>query len=224
MFNLLTSGGASGQAGLQKMRADFRSMLDTGRGALDMACDTLLGETDLEDIRRDLFKMDKRINRATRSIRQQIVVHATVHGAGEFPPCLVLMSIVKDAERLGDYSKNLFDLAELAPHPFEGEHRDRFLRLKDDVLSLMTDCTGAIDREDKDKSAQVIVRAKQLEDLCDEVVNSLVRIPPKDEMTPTYVLAYRYLKRVASHTRNIASSVVQPLHKIDFTSKIVADH
>jgi hypothetical protein len=43
-------------------------------------------------------------------------------------------------------------------------------------------------------------------------------------MAPTYVLAYRYLKRFASHVRNIASSVVQPLHKIDFTSKIVANH
>lgn len=37
------------------------------------------------------------------------------------------------------------------------------------------------------------------------------------------MLEYRYFKRIASHTRNIASSVVQPLHKLDFTSKIVTE-
>lgn len=224
MFEWLKGGGTSGEAGLQRMRADFCTMLDNGRQTLEMACNVMLGEADAEAVRRDLFKKDKRINRATRRIRQHIVVHATVHGATEFPPCLLLMSIVKDAERLGDYSKNLYDLAVLAPRPIEGQHRDRFQQLKEDNLALLTDCNHAIDRRDKEAAADVIVRAKKIEDVCDEVVDSLIRDPSGDDLAPTYVLAYRYLKRVASHARNIASSVVQPLHKIDFTSKIVAQY
>jgi hypothetical protein len=43
------------------------------------------------------------------------------------------------------------------------------------------------------------------------------------KMAPAYVLAYRYFKRVIGHVRNIASSVVQPVHKLDFTSKITTD-
>jgi phosphate uptake regulator len=224
MFGWLRGGGTSGEAGLQRMRADFCTMLDNGRGALEMACDALLGEAEVEAIRKRLFETDKLINQATRRIRQHIVVHATVHGATEFPPCLILMSIVKDAERLGDYSKNLYDLATLAPRRLEGEQRERFRQLKDDDLALLADCVDVIDRRDKDEAAKVIVRAKQTEDLCDASVNAFIRTPSADPMAPTYVLAYRYLKRVASHTRNITSSVVQPLHKLDFTSKIVAEH
>ena len=31
---------------------------------------------------------------------------------------------------------------------------------------------------------------------------------------------FRFMKRMMSHLRNISSSVVQPLHKLDFTKKI----
>ncbi len=34
-----------------------------------------------------------------------------------------------------------------------------------------------------------------------------------------YVLAYRYFKRVSAHTSNIASSIVEPLDKLDFPAK-----
>ena len=42
-------------------------------------------------------------------------------------------------------------------------------------------------------------------------------------MAPAYVLIYRYLKRAASHIRNVASSIVQPLHELDFTAEITGD-
>ena len=121
MFDWFTSKSGAGSAGLAKMRTEFGQMLDAGRHMFDTAANALLGGTDVEVIRKDLFKTDKRINRAERRIRSEIVVHASVHAATEFPACLVLMSIVKDAERMGDYGKNLFDLAEIAPRVPEGE-------------------------------------------------------------------------------------------------------
>ena len=39
------------------------------------------------------------------------MVHGAVHGTFSFPELLVMMSLVKDAERIGDYAKNIFDLA-----------------------------------------------------------------------------------------------------------------
>ncbi|MEK6248840.1 MAG: PhoU domain-containing protein, partial [Planctomycetales bacterium] len=107
----------AGTVGLEDMRAQFGQMLDAGRHTFDTAANAFLGGTDLEVIRKDLFDTDKRINQAEQRIRREIVVHATVHGAVVFPACLVLMSIVKDAERVGDYSMNIFDLAELTPQP-----------------------------------------------------------------------------------------------------------
>lgn len=223
MFDWFTGKGETGSAGLQQMRTEFGQMLDAGRHVFDTAANALLGGTDPEVIRQDLFKTDKRINRGERQIRRQIVVHASVHGAGDFPACLVLMSIVKDAERVGDYGKNLFDLAVLAPRAPEGDHRTWLVELKDRISELMAACREAFDSREEQAATQVIVDAKAIEDLCDERIEPLIRGSDAGDMAPTYVLAYRYFKRVVSHIRNITSSVVQPVHKIDFTSKITGN-
>ena len=224
MFDWFSGKLGTGTAGLQKMRTEFGQMLDAGRHVFDTAANAFLGGTDLEVIREDLFKTDKRINRAERQIRRQIVVHASVHGAAEFPACLVLMSIVKDAERMGDYGKNLFDLAELAPKAPEGEHRDWLISLKDRISALMAACREVFDSNEKEAATRLIVEAKETEDYCDEKIRTLIQgASQAGEMGPTYVLVYRYFKRVTSHVRNVTSSVVQPVHKLDFTSKITAE-
>ena len=222
MLSWFSTGREAGGAGLQKMRGDFGQMLDAGRHAFLAASGALLGGTDPEVIRNDLFATDKRINRAERQIRREIVVHASVHGATSFPACLVLMSIVKDAERVGDYGKNIFDLATLIPSAASGEHRDCLVGLKDRISEAMAACREVFDTEDKEEATELIRETHKIEDLCDDKVSDLIQGTGPSDMAPAYVLAYRYFKRVTSHVRNIASSVVQPVHKLDFTSKIAA--
>ena len=222
MFNWFTRGGTSGAAGLERMRTQFGQMLDAGRHIFDAASNAFLGGTDVEVIRRDLFDTDKQINRAEQQIRREIVVHSSVHGGSGFTACLVLMSVVKDAERVGDYAKNIFDLAVLAPHTPSGEHRDKLVKLKDRISHCMAACREIYDSQEADNAAELIRESQDIEDICDKAVNDLVALETQLEMAPAYVLAYRYFKRVISHTRNIASSVVLPVDKLDFTS-ILAD-
>lgn len=212
-------GGETGSAGLERMQSEFGEMLEAGRLAFGLASDALLGRTDPEEIRNELFKTDKRINRSERQIRKEIVVHASVHGVTDFPACLVLMSIVKDAERIGDYSKNLFDLAKLAPHCPAAELGEDLAQLKTRIGELMATCHEVVDRDQGEEATEVIRTAQRIEDHCDEKVRELIVGAGEPKMGPTYVLAYRYFKRVTAHVRNIASSVVQPVHKLDFTSK-----
>lgn len=219
MFDWFLTGGTVGTAGLEKMRAEFGQMLDAGRHTFDTASNAFLGGTDLEVIRQDLFDTDRRINRAEQQIRREIVVHAAVHGVAEFPPCLILMSIVKDAERVGDYAKNIFDLADLSPRPPAGEHKDRLVKLKDRISQVMATCREIFDAHAKDRAAELIREAQTIEDLCDEQIRRLIQAEEPVDLAAAYVLAYRYFKRVVSHIRNVASSVVEPLHKLDFPSK-----
>lgn len=221
MFDWFTNKANRRSAGLTRMRAGFGEMLDGGRRAFDMAASVFLEGSDPETIREELFAIDKRINRGERQIRKELVVHASVHGATEFPACLILMSLVKDAERVGDYSKNLFDLAVLVPRGPEGEHRESLEDLKERICGLMTVCGEVFESNDKAEARKLIVEAKEIEDICDEKVQTLVSADDPDKMGPAHVLAYRYFKRVISHVRNVTSSIVQPLHKLDFTSKIV---
>ncbi len=207
--------------GMNKLHAEFGQMLEAGRHVFDTAANAFLGGTDLEVIRKDLFSTDKGINKSERRIRKELLVHASIHGISHFPDCLVLMSLVKDAERVGDYSKNLFDLAAEAPGRPEGAHRERLVKLKDELSGIMASCREVFDSEDEEEAKRLIGQIARLEDKCDKVVHQLIQGEEPDRMSVTYALAYRYIKRIASHFRNVMSSVVQPLHKLDFTSKLV---
>lgn len=203
--------------GLDKMQAEFGQMLDAGRHVFDASANALLGGTDLEVIRQDLFATDKRINEAEQRIRQELVVHATVHGANSFPACLILMSVVKDAERIGDYAKNLFDLAALMPSLHAGKMKDDLISQKDNVSRLLAECREAFDRQDVDAASKLIDEAKTLEDHFDKQITEVVQGKANGgDARAAFVLAYRYFKRVTSHTKNVATSIVQPIHKIDY--------
>lgn len=202
--------------GLEQIRLEFGEMIDAGRHVFDTAANALLGGTDLEVIRQDVFDTDVRINKAERRIRKELVVHATVHGAVEFPTCLVMMSIVKDAERIGDYAKNLFDLAALSPAPLTGPLRDELVEIKDRISRALSECHKVFDSQNADDAKALIKRCKEVEDRCDVQVEDLIKSPESAPQAVAFALAYRYFKRVASHTLNITTSVTQPIHKLDF--------
>lgn len=203
--------------GLERMRAEFGQMLDAGRHVFDVAANALLGGTDVEVIRKDIFDTDERINQSERQIRRSLVVHATVHGSSSFPSCLVLMSVVKDAERVGDYAKNIFDLAELRSSELQGGLQSDLVQLKDRVSQLMANCRMVFDTEDADEARALIKEAEQIEDHCDDRITQIIRSGKQMDSDAVYALSYRYFKRTASHVRNVLTSVVQPIDLLDYT-------
>lgn len=206
--------------GLEKIHSEFNEMLFAGRHMFDVSSNAFLGGTELNVIRGDLFSTDKKINQCEKEIRRAIVVHATLHGAHCFPACLILMSLVKDAERIGDYCKNIFDLAEYSSSPPEGEHLNQLVILKDRISTLMERTIEVFSEENHEKSKEAITEAINIEDICDKKIIAIIKNVNSDTMAPTYVLAYRYFKRISSHLRNICSSVIMPLDEIDFTGSL----
>lgn len=205
--------------GWEQIRAEFGQMLDAGNHIFTAAANALLGGTDLDVIRNDLFSTDKQINRAEQQIRRELVVHATVHGTIAFPSCLVIMSVAKDAERVGDYAKNIFDLADMTPAPLAGDLRDELVAMKDQISRLLSQCHEAFDHQNKDLANQVISESQEVEDRCDKKIEALMRGDEVAEPAVVYALAFRYFKRVSSHVFNIATTIVQPIDKIDFSDR-----
>ena len=121
---------ASMNAGMKNIRSQFCEMLDASRRAFQLAADAYLRYADPEAVRTELFALDKSINKSERTIRKELVIHTSVRGTADFDQCLIMMSIVKDGERLGDIAKNVYDLAVSAPdartcvlHPASTTHR-----------------------------------------------------------------------------------------------------
>ncbi|MFT7487156.1 MAG: phosphate transport system protein [Candidatus Paceibacteria bacterium] len=199
---------------LNEIDSQFLQMMQDGRHVFDAAANALLGGTDPEVIRKDLFATDRRINRTEQAIRREIVIHGALFGQSTFPALLVMMSIVKDAERIGDYAKNLYDLAAARPNLGSDERRASMIVLKDRVSKLIVRAHGLYQSQDDAAGATFLGEVKGIEDDCDAVVEE--GLACTNENAAARVLAHRYFKRVVSHTGNIITSLVVPLDKLDY--------
>ena len=199
---------------LNEIHSQFLQMIQDGRHVFDAAANALLGGTDPEVIREDLFSTDRRINKTEQAIRREIVVHGSLFGAGTFPSLLIMMSLVKDAERVGDYGKNLFDLAVVSPTLGDEAHLAAMIVLKDRISKLIVRAHAIYKSQDTEDAKQFLGEVKGIEDVCDSIVSD--GLVSSTQNAAASVLAHRYFKRVASHTGNIISSLVVPLDKLDY--------
>ena len=101
-----------GDSQLESIESQIRQMLLDDRHTFDAAINALIGGTDPATVGEDIRQTDRRVNKAERAVRRELVVHVSVHGASaDQTVVMASMSIVKDVERIGDYAKNIFDIA-----------------------------------------------------------------------------------------------------------------
>lgn len=215
MFDWLKNLGGDSTS-IQPIFDRFDRMMIDGLHMFDLAANALLGGTDVEVIRVDLFKADKRINRNEQKLRRELLVHASVHGATAFPTCLMLMSIAKDAERVGDYCKNLFDLAASGHVKEDLAERDNLGRTKDRIGSQLRKMIKVFAKQSSQGAREIMESATEIEDFCDERVDALVAGTSAGSGQVIAALTYRYFKRICAHSKNITSSVVMPIDLLDY--------
>ena len=200
--------------GFQDIQRAFSLMMEDGRHIFDAAANALVGGTDPEAIREDLFATDRRINQTEQRIRRMIVVHGTVRGANSFPSLLVMMSLAKDAERIGDYAKNIFDLAANSVDLGPPDQRAKLVAIKDEISRVLGEARDVQEAQDEAAARRLLHECDRLEDLCDGYIGLALEKEGKGSVG--FALASRYFKRVTAHAGNVVTSVVMPLDKLDF--------
>jgi phosphate transport system protein len=194
---------------LQRMFADDRH-------AFDLAMSALLGGAAPKSVGTELRATDHQVNEAEREIRRELVVHASVHGGVDTPAVLVYMSIVKDVERIGDYAKNIFDLAADGVSLHDDEDAEALFSLRDEVSRMITDVAGIFRRSDTEAARSVLTRGDELLDDFDERVSALVRGDDQGPHAVATAPLHRYLKRIVAHLMNVLSAVVMPVDRLDY--------
>ena len=193
----------------------FEQMLEDGRYMFETASNTLLAGTEPETVREDLWATDKRINKLERRIRRRVVTHLTMHGTGAISSDLVLMSIVKDAERIGDYCKNIFDLSVMGP-VVAPEAKSDLLECKSSITRLLAKARNIYKSEDMEDAKVFIAKADALAQHCDAQAAAMVKREDRDGNSAITALAYRYNKRIVAHALNIITSLVVPVDQLDY--------
>ncbi len=212
MLRWLTTLGPESRS-LQEIHRHFLQMLQDGRHVFDAAANALLGGTDPNVVRDDLYRTDERINRMEQQIRRDIVVHGSIHGAATFPALLMMMSLVKDAERIGDFGKNIFSLAAQRPPLGTEEQRAELIEYKNRISKMIVRAHGLFVKQSEEGAKVFLQEASELEELFESKINEGLAVVGENAAGRT--LACRYYKRVISHLGNIISSIVLPLDKLD---------
>jgi len=193
-------------------------MLDLGANMFDYTIGVLVqGEPD-SDPQDMLYNRDQRINKLERKIRRRVVSHLSVKGSrAEVPSALIFMNVVKDAERIGDYVKNLHEVIEMMPDdPDRKLYQDNLAASASAITEIFTLTRQAFLESDEELAGKVIKKAKNQGREFEDKIRTITTSDLGTQDAVCLVLAFRFFKRVVAHMSNIASTVVMPVDMIDF--------
>ncbi len=202
---------------LDSIDAKLSEMLTNSMHAYDITMNCLLGDTNLETVRDDLFNTDKTINELHREVRREMIIHSAVNSRNlDIPLLLSYMTMSKDIERIGDYCKNLFEIAETGNSFAKGDDLDTYMELKNDIGKLIVYLQSCLNLDDESKVQDLITLGSSLNNDLDEKITALLEDKEKIQYPVATTLFYRYLKRIVSHIINAATAIIMPTDQIDY--------
>ena len=165
---------------------------------------------------------DEEINQYHRDIRKKVVTHYSVSkDVTNINSGLVLINMVVDIERVGDYTKNILDLAKYYPKKLRSEKISEDLRIIEQaVIERFQNTVKAVEEMDEIAAKELIKSYRSdLGKLSDNLVASSISGDleiGEEHMASSMVLYARYLKRIGAHLKNITSVVVNPFESIGY--------
>lgn len=190
---------------------DVSSMLRQSAKMLDHSLAALLDNQELEV---DLDDMDDVVDEGERMVRRTILEHLSINPRQDLVASLILVSMVQDAERIGDFSRGLAELVELAKSPREGEFKVELRALAGRLRPSFEICEEAFRKDDADLAARVVSGHRVLKRALIDYTRRIAASDLSADMAIVYASAARILRRISAHLSNIASTVVQPYDRI----------
>ena len=207
----------SGQP-LSGMGDNFTQMLELSLELTKRGGEIYFGKAVTPEERTRLHKQDVKVNKLERKIRKQVILHLSVQSnSQDLPYCLLLMSLVKDVERIGDYAEDLADLAHLCDDPLPED--DTVAELREVRSQVETDFEEACDvfaSSDRERALDLIRGGRDLVERCDDLIETIAYSDHKAGAATVLSLGARFYQRITGHVLNVLSSVVMPLHKLDY--------
>ena len=211
------------QGPLQEAYDEAILMLKASHDMFDHSVKQLRAEGALET---DIYKRDQQLNRYERSVRRKIVTHMSVSAKPDVNLGLVLTAIVIDIERIGDYTKNIVELAGVVTGSFDGLELDgEVAEIEKSMARMFDDIVPALEGPDVAKARGIIGSHTIIASRVDDQVRALCAgeaLSGRSSHAVTVALYLRYLKRVSAHLKNVATSVVNPYYRIGFREKRAA--
>ena len=174
------------------------------------------------DTLKTLKMRDKEINEFQRDVRRKVLTHYAVEqDTSNMADGLILINMVVDIERIGDYCKNILDLAINHDQSIKSsEISEDLAMIEEEAKSRFEKTIQAFQAQDVEIAQSLMEGYKeQMTGKADEIVNGIL----KDELhfgsearTASIALYTRYLKRIGAHLKNITTTLVNPFDAIGY--------
>jgi phosphate transport system protein len=179
-----------------------------------------LRESDTAEIPIDIFEMDKKINQFERDVRRKVMTHLAISGNEDLGSGLILISVVVDIERIGDYTKNIYELAINHPKKLQGFSFEKdLLQIENNTRNLFNDTIKTFKNQNLEEARKIMKDYKKgISKQCDEITNTIISSELDIDANSAAAIALysRYLKRISAHSRNLISSIVNPFERIGY--------
>ncbi|MEO0738838.1 MAG: phosphate signaling complex protein PhoU [Cyanobacteria bacterium J06649_12] len=165
------------------------------------------------DAAKNLKQHDKKVDQLYRQIEVDCINLITLESPVTQDLRLVsaLMQMIRDLERIGDYSKDIGEVSlKLFPYPTHGAI-DQVRVMLDRCRSMVALSLLSLSELDADAGREIKQKDDVVDDDYDRLYDIFVQTPvPGNSVEPTVllVLVIRYLERIADHATNIGRRVV----------------
>lgn len=200
---------------MDEVQETLVQMLRDGNDVFNTSLDALFGGGRSKATKREVKATDRGINAMQAEVRRALVMHAAVNPA-DLPLVLQYASIVKDAERVGDYAKDLYDLVRYGASFDGAPDEDQLDGYRVAVGNLILEAADVFAVFDSDRARSLIAKADTFLDDYDERVRAQFSFQGETADAVARVLYYRFLQRTTAHVMNVLTALVQPLDRLDY--------
>ncbi|MDH3298438.1 MAG: hypothetical protein OEM96_09215 [Gemmatimonadota bacterium] len=204
---------------LAEMGANFARMVELTGDSVQEAGSIYFSDSPIDPagIAR-IRQRDVEVNALQRTIRRQVVAHLSFEtGRGDVPYCLLLVSLVKDVERLGDYAKNLSEVRAIHPGPLPDDPIVKELvDVRNWVGTNYPVLVDVFERADRDRADRLIAEGRTISRSLDALIGKIAAADYDGRSATALAMGTRFYKRIVGHVINVLTGVVQPLHKLDY--------
>ena len=197
-------------------------MLDLCHSMVHASVESLRHRDDAEvDV--DIYKMDLKLNSFERDVRRKVMTDLSLGHTADISSGLTLVSIVIDLERIGDYTKNIYDLAVHHPGMLRAGNLEENLKsIENSALKKFDRTVRAFKSGDVDEARLLMEEYKQdISKQCRDIEVDLLtgQTDLQTEEAVAVALYTRFLKRISAHSRNLVSSLVNPFDRIGYPER-----
>lgn len=168
--------------------------------------------------RAKIYMTDRKINECEKNVRRKVLEHLTINPKQDTTYSLIMITVAKDIERIGDYVKNIVELAHHHPKKMERDgYTAELLEIRIRMSEILQSAHDIFEKADVEKAKDYYKYYREVTEKTDALI---MRIMGSKDLSVrdavVYALFSRYLKRIAAHLANVLTTVINPFHEVGY--------